>query len=407
MNFNIDNYTILELSEMFQLPNIYDKNIIEIKESQFKNSIINNKEINKEIQNKTLDFIVKAKIKLIEYNTNLNETKDFFQSSFELKPTLLEESTDHTVQVVKEKPYVDAFPSEYFPGTINPLKKRITKKNLNIDTRFRENYYNSFSTNFNISLPTNFNNVLTMQLASIEIPTTFYSISKQLGNNFFTLIVNIEKTIITIPDGNYTTNGIITLINTLLLNLGEPFSNIIFISNNTNNSGTGQMMIGIIPIQIPPPVTSFSLNFQADKTGNPDQNTPLPLKLGWMLGFRNGIYENNLNYVSEGIIDLSGPKYIYLVVDDYNNNVNNGFYSAFNSSLLNKNILARISLQSDTFSILSENNLNLITIPREYFGPVNINNLTIQILDEYGRIINLNNMDYSFCLTLTTVYDLN
>ena len=164
MNFNIDNYTILELSEMFQLPNIYDKNIIEIKESQFKNSIINNKEINKEIQNKTLDFIVKAKIKLIEYNTNLNETKDFFQSSFELKPTLLEESTDHTVQVVKEKPYVDAFPSEYFPGTINPLKKRITKKNLNIDTRFRENYYNSFSTNFNIALPTNFNNILTMQL---------------------------------------------------------------------------------------------------------------------------------------------------------------------------------------------------------------------------------------------------
>jgi hypothetical protein len=50
--------------------------------------------------------------------------------------------------------------------------------------------------------------------------------------------------------------------------------------------------------------------------------------------------------------------------------------------------------------------LALITTPREYFGPVDIQNLTIQLLDEYGRIVDLNNMDFSFCLTLTTSYDL-
>jgi len=27
-------------------------------------------------------------------------------------------------------------------------------------------------------------------------------------------------------------------------------------------------------------------------------------------------------------------------------------------------------------------------------------------LDEYGRIIDLNNMDYSFCLTMETIYEL-
>jgi hypothetical protein len=78
----------------------------------------------------------------------------------------------------------------------------------------------------------------------------------------------------------------------------------------------------------------------------------------------------------------------------------------FNSSLLNKNILARISLQSGTFNILLQNNLNLITPEREYFGPVNINNFTVQLLDSYGRIVDLNNMDFSFCLTLTRVYDI-
>jgi len=124
------------------------------------------------------------------------------------------------------------------------------------------------------------------------------------------------------------------------------------------------------------------------------------------MGFRNGIYINNSNYVSEGLVNLLGPRYLFLVVDDFNNNVNNGFYSAFNSSVLNKNILARISLQSTIFNILSENNLNLITYPRQYYGPVNILNMNIQLLDEYGRIIDLNNMDFSFCLTFQTAYDL-
>jgi hypothetical protein len=113
--------------------------------------------------------------------------------------------------------------------------------------------------------------------------------------------------------------------------------------------------------------------------------------------------------VSEGIIDVKGPKYLFLVVDDYKNNVNNSFYSAFNSSILNKNILARISLDStstNSFNVLQQSLTSTVTTPREYFGPVNLNNLTIQLLDEYGRIIDMNNMDYSFCLTLTTIYDL-
>jgi len=93
------------------------------------------------------------------------------------------------------------------------------------------------------------------------------------------------------------------------------------------------------------------------------------------------------------------------VVDDHNNNVNNGFYSAFNSSILNNNILARISAQPTAFGSVSQNSLALITTPRQYFGPVDIQKLNIQLLDEYGRIIELNNMDYSFCLTFTCAYE--
>ena len=248
------------------------------------------------------------------------------------------------------------------------------------------------------------NNVIQMQLSAIEIPTTFYVVSKQYGNNFFSITVNGATTVINIPDGNYTQITIMDAINNQLNLAGTPYDEVLFKANITNSiTGTGQTLVGFSDLS---GNTSLELNFQADKSGLDDRNTPLPLKFGWLLGFRNGIYVNNLNYVSEGVIDTTGPKYLYLVIDDHNNNVNNNFYSAFNSSILNNNIIARIALTSNVFSILQQNNSAIITTPREYFGPVDLKNLNIQLLDEYGRVIDLNNMDFSFCLTLSTIYDI-
>jgi hypothetical protein len=408
-DLNIDNYTKQELASLFDLPPNYDDSILEIKESKLRENIMKNTEINKDTQKRTINFLVKAKtILLNNYKSDKNpelqqKILDFYNTSYELKSTKLEDQEEHMVQVRPDKPYLSSYPSEFFPGIINPLKKRTIKKNLNIDTRFRENYFSSPSTNFNFALPIDFDNVLQMQLTSLELPTTYYNVSKQYGNNFFSITANTSTTVVTIPDGNYTYDGIVNIIYTQLTNLGAPFNEVVFLLNINNSSGSGQMMVGLIPAST---ITSLSLNFQADRFGIDDRSTPLPLKFGWMLGFRNGIYENNLNYVSEGIVDVTGPRYIYLVVDDHNNNVNNGFYSAFNSSLLNNNILARISLQSRFFDVQISNNLNIVTTPREYFGPVNIKNINIQLLDEYGRVLDINNMDYSFCLTLITAYDI-
>ena len=394
---------------MFELPSNFDKNIVEIKESKLRDSIINNKDINKDTQINTIHFLTKSKNIILKNESKKEITplqskiQDFYNSSYELKSSKLEDTNEHMIQVRDEKPYLSSYPSEFFPGVINPIKKRTIKKNLNIDTKFRDNYYSSSSTNFNLNLPTNINDVIQMQLSSIEVPTAYYVISKQYGNNFFTIVVNGSSNVINIPDGNYDQLTIMDQINNQLTLSGTPFDQIVFTINLSGiHTGSGQTMVGANVAG----VTSIELNFQADKFGVDDRNTPLPLKLGWILGFRNGNYVGNLNYVSESVVDTTGSKYIFLVVDDYNNSVNNSFYSAFNSSILNKNILARISLQGNNFNVLSQNNLGLITTPREYFGPINLQTMNIQLLDEYGRIIDLNNMDYSFCLTLTTIYDL-
>lgn len=409
-DLNIDNYTKKELAEMFDLPPTYDNNILEMNVSKMRENILNNKEINGDTKQKTVVFLIQAKNILLNNNTlkhNQNpdfkeKIMDFYNSSYELKPSKLEDSQEHMIQVRPEKPYLSSYPSEFFPGVINPLKKRTIKKNLNIDTRFRDNYFASPSTNFNIILPTTFDNVLQMQLTAIELPTTYYNVSKQYNNNFFSITANGQTRVVSVPDGNYTDSGIVNVINNELLLLGAPFDKVLFLLNINNNSGSGQMMVGPADASI----TSLSINFQADRFGIDDRNTPLPLKFGWTLGFRNGIYENNLNYISEGVVDILGLRYVYLVVDDHNNNVNNGFYSAFNSSVLNNNILARISLQTNYFNVQVSNNLNIVTNPREYFGPVDLQNLNIQLLDEYGRIVDLNNMDFSFCLSLITAYDI-
>jgi len=415
MNFdlNIENYTKNELIEMFELPSNFDKEIIELNEGKLIGNIINNIKINNDTKIKTINFISKAKSILLNGNNsktnqkkigtgsgtiNIQKTSgmvgtpiaeinkeelqeeiqgkmhDFLDrlDNYKFRTTMLEDPNEHMVQTRTNSQYVYSYPNDYYTGVINPLKKLTIKKNLNIDSRFRDNYYSTSSSNFNVNLPLNIENVLELRLNSIELPTTFYAVSKQYGNNFFTITValndsSVSTTVITIPSGNYIQTAIMDIINTQLNLAGVPFSYISFIINLTGAlTGTGQTMVGTNPAVVGSnTVTYIELNFQADRNGLEDRNTPLPLKFGWMLGFRNGFYTGNLNYVSEGVVDLSGPKYIYLVIDDYNNNVVNRFYSAFSSSILNKNILARISLSPTYFSILNLDNLNLVTSARE------------------------------------------
>jgi len=60
-DLNIDNYTRGELIEMFDLPEQFDRNIVEIKEAKLRDNIINTKQIKKDTQIQTINFLSKAK----------------------------------------------------------------------------------------------------------------------------------------------------------------------------------------------------------------------------------------------------------------------------------------------------------------------------------------------------------
>jgi hypothetical protein len=419
-NLNISNYSISEIEELLNLSIPYTPINIKQNANRLINNIKHNNIVDDPLKQKTIQFLQSC-VDILINHTSPSTTTPSSLSSSNINTNNTNNDNPHQIITKPQTPYIMSYPQEYFSGQINPLHKRIIKKILNVDTRFRDNYTTNVATNCSILLPIEFKNIVNMQLMSIEIPNTFYTISEQYHNNYFSIRCGLEKITYIIPDGIYTNQDLVDFLNNYAVNnnIDPLVYQILYymsFSVNINNnitipgeSGSGQFIIGISPdyIGIQPP--DFSVNFLDNIDGTPDFNTPINLKLGWLLGFRSGVYSGNSVYISEGIIDLYGPKYGFLAVDDYNNNVNNGFYSAFTQSILNQNILSRISFPnqtSKTFNIINHNNMNLITYPRQYFGPVDIHKLSIQLLDEYGRILNLNNMDFSFCLAFDMIYDL-
>ena len=63
-------------------------------------------------------------------------------------------------------------------------------------------------------------------------------------------------------------------------------------------------------------------------------------------------------------------------------------------------------MNDDYFSVINDTSRSIVTEPREYFGPVDITRLRIRVYDDYGRILDMNNADYSFCLTMKQIYNL-
>jgi hypothetical protein len=267
------------------------------------------------------------------------------------------------------------------------VSKQLKTKFINIDTRFRDEYNYLQTANYNITLPQRISDVSKMTLVSIEIPMSFYNISANIGNNCFNFTENGTTRTITIPDNNYTISTLKTAINNQLYGLDLSYnysgSNSIFTAANSR---------------------TISINFAVGSTGANDKYN-IKSKLGWILGYRNISYtvthSNPAN--SEAFIDLNGPRYLYLAIDEFNKGNQYSFISPLYTSFINKNIIARISMDpaSHGFGNILPANLSnglLVSDIRSYTGKIDFLKMNVQLLDENGNNVALNGLDYSFCL---------
>jgi hypothetical protein len=337
-------------------------------------------------------------------------------------------------------------------GAGNPIHRKSVSKLLNIDSRFRHNYLTTSTTDYMIDLPYPINNVIEMTLCDLELPSTFYPVSELYQNNYFWIKATDSSTppidfyyYIVIPDGNYYFQTLVTDIQNAFSKNSLDFTIDVALSySNLGGVGEGDGLttIGIktdsdISLNLSNKFTTFEINFNGSPIPGQKEsrglifdtdlidNTDTPIVqyynteslldykqlFGWIIGFRKPIYKGIVIepnsaafYTSESIIDLSGPKYLFLIVDDFNKSMNVNFLTSSVKGLLSDNIIARISQKGQLFSIQTQNDFSVYAEPRYYYGPVNISKLHIKLIDEYGRIVYLNNKDFSFTIRLTTIY---
>jgi hypothetical protein len=142
---------------------------------------------------------------------------------------------------------------------------------------------------------------------------------------------------------------------------------------------------------------------------------------GWMMGFRQPFYEVTNSYYfdfytgssvtkiygnlqSEGIYGSGINTYIYLCIDDFNNNYKRNVISNNETFLLSNNVLAKIPVTASSNALIIYNDNDKINKTREYFGPINISRLKIKLIDKFGNVVNLNGNNYTFTLELTQLY---
>jgi len=468
---NINDYSDKELEDILSLSYPYQQEDIASKKNELYVKLVDDDSVTNDMKTRISSFLDTASSRLSKIISNGIELSRTQVNTFgELKNTV-SEVNDHFI-INQERDVKEAYaakPTDGLnigsiggapPGIINPINYRTIKRAVNIDSRFRPNYYNTSSADQQITLPYKFEKVINMRLASIELPLTYYAISESLGNNAF--VVNWDNSggefqnsvLVKIPDGNYRTyntntpNGsggseIESIMNGALLSsvaITPPNSSYSGVTIQTDasfnlrytvdsTSGKSVFALDVSGIDATPLIDlidsgnlEYQIVFGVDSNGITTMNQPLPFFLGWELGYRMNMYNSGPGtvvgsniilpsaIVSEGLFYIKGPQYIFVAIDDYNNNVNNYYVSAYSDSINNRNILAKINLSntgnangvyqtSETDGFSSQINRS-----RNYFGPVNIEKMRITLYDEYGRIINLNNMDWSCSLMFECMY---
>jgi hypothetical protein len=432
LDLDIQNYSVDDLKAFFQLgkQNRFTVGDIETKEYEIRELLLQSGQVDRRFKSDLITFLTSAKRILIKALTvpikpattiPANQKLDPYDFPVSAKvPPRTDELNTHP-----DAQFVYSQPSEFFQGNMNPLNTRILTKCVNIDTRFRENPDKNQSSDFTIQMPTKFNKVVSMHLSALEFPVEFYAISAKYGNNFLYLGVSYQDIvdpslntsayeIFIVPDGNYTNDDLVTTLNNLIcpvdasgnvLYPNDIFSYIQF-TLDVNSNGSGSRKLTLEPTgPYAANIKSLTMDFTKDIDGNEDL-TVTSIKIGWNLGFTKCKYTGQTKYTADTVMDLNTFRYVYLAVDDFQKTANNYFTTIFDESILTPDTLARISTTGNISDIAIHGNIRVVTEARKYFGPVDIQRLRIRLYDAYGRILPMNGVNYSFCLTLKMVYDL-
>jgi hypothetical protein len=402
MNTDIEDYTI---SDLLAILNIQDDTPTPFKIKDVANKLISN--LKTENKQTLATFVEKARDKIIanlNYMADEDEIEDEIEDEREgniqydentqlgnwwqnqyleqadeverTKPTDRKQKVDifdkdgiqNNAFVMKRERLgvLQSHPIPVVQGTINPNLKNTIQRIVSVDSQYRSNIvpYSdnninapSFNTDFSFDLSERLNNVLSITLNSIQLPTTWYVFDESLGNTCFKYQVDdTEPVLIKLPSGNYT----IPFLNWFFQHYVDPITELTI---NLNIQIGLDEVAGKIYFYNTEVISNnnITLIFYDTQTFNSCNGTScgssqmrINQNFGWSLGYRTNsadilsikinikeLYDNLPPYLAVGsyynmaqaMPNLYGPAYFLLVIDDYNNNrVNNGLVTITNVS---------------------------------------------------------------------------
>jgi hypothetical protein len=224
-------------------------------------------------------------------------------------------------------------------GTLNPSMRNTKTQVVIINSAYRDNIFPpstsvSSSTGFTITLSDPLYKVLEIKLSTYSIPYTWYNINE--SNNYFyvdTYDASSTPTYthllkLAIPIGNYTYSSLYTVISQTITDQASPSLDLTITQQSNVNSSvpaanTGKSKIGLSS------TTEYRIRF-FEETSEFSQSK-YNHNLGWVLGFRGNTDTDSENYgemiyhvgstgvLSESILDIHGPRYFTLCLDDFCN----------------------------------------------------------------------------------------
>ena len=217
--YDISNYSREDLYNILEVSSPTDSEleakIIQLMQ-KYKNG--NNKE-----SEKMLVFF--SEIYKYFFKTNVEETKE-------------EEEEKEEITYIKDLNYTQ--------GIVNPILKETYKRTISIDSKFRDEEYES-STNFVLNFSETLKDVVSLKLYAVQIPVTWYTINNNYGSNYFMLrprniydVENIETNTLGIYDnsdfeykveieaGNYTQTTLISEVDEKIKGLKDVYTDVSF-----------------------------------------------------------------------------------------------------------------------------------------------------------------------------------
>jgi len=256
-----------------------------------------------------------------QQNQNVQQKQDIQQDIISKNSTAVISSKDisfsspsqvSTVQIGSQVQLTSTL--DYAKGKLNPLLKQTYKRTICIDSQYRD-FTNSLATDFTLNFTETLKDVVSLKLYAVQIPYTWYTISRNYGSNFIYIKGNSPGINLgnydfrfTIKPGNYQQTTIVTAIQESIKTLSSTYTDISFGNTAFIYDTTACIATFNLDIQLAFNETNYHFYF-SDRFYSPIPasslvNTYRKNHLSTFLGFNYADYSISSIYSSRGITVL-------------------------------------------------------------------------------------------------------